>query len=191
MIAVLFARQDSIYKTLPGLDVYDKERDALNYKGGSPVIAHPPCRGWGRLRRFAKPEPGETELAIWAIEQVRQWGGVLEHPETSLLWRHLDLPLGSKSDSYGGFTLSIDQHWFGHRARKRTWLYICGIDPADIPPYPLRFELITHGVGSVVRKGHLSFKPKISKPEREHTPLELAKWLIELTIKIQTNGKRI
>lgn len=179
MVAILFARQDSIYKTLPGVEVYDKERNALTFKGGCPVVAHPPCRGWGRLRAFAKPEPGELDLAIWAVGQVRKWGGVLEHPESSLLWWRMDLPKGKQIDEFGGFTLSIDQFWFGHRARKRTWLYVCGIKPAEIPAMPLKFDLITHVVSSV-KKGHKSYKPGITHAEREHTPLDLAKWLVEL-----------
>lgn len=72
MIAILFARSDSIYKTIPGVDVYDKERNALSFTGGCPVVAHPPCRGWGRLRKFSNPEPGELDLAIWAVSQVRE-----------------------------------------------------------------------------------------------------------------------
>jgi len=32
-VAVLFARADSIYKTLPGVEVYDMERDARTYAG--------------------------------------------------------------------------------------------------------------------------------------------------------------
>ena len=43
-VAVLFARADSIYKTLPGCDVYDIKRDARTWPGGCPVVAHPPCR---------------------------------------------------------------------------------------------------------------------------------------------------
>lgn len=53
-IAVLFARQDSIYKTLPGCDVWDIERDARKWPGGCPVVAHPPCRAWGRLRLYGQ-----------------------------------------------------------------------------------------------------------------------------------------
>lgn len=52
-VAVLFARADSIYKGLPGVDVYDADRDARTFPGGCPVVAHPPCRAWavsGRLR---------------------------------------------------------------------------------------------------------------------------------------------
>lgn len=91
----------------------------------------------------------------------------------------MDLPKGKQVDEFGGFTLSIDQSWFGHRARKRTWLYVCGIKPAEIPAMPLKFDAITHVVSSV-KKGHRAYKPSITHAEREHTPLELAKWLVEL-----------
>lgn len=86
MIAVLFARADSAYKTLPGCDVYDIERDARTWRGGCPAVAHPPCRAWGQFHFFAKPRPDEKELALWAVEQVRRWGGVLEHPAQSAMW---------------------------------------------------------------------------------------------------------
>jgi hypothetical protein len=126
-VAVLFARSDSIYRTLPGCDVWDAERDALRWPGGAPVVAHPPCRAWGSLRHFAKPEPGERELAVWAVDRVREWGGVLEHPQASRLWPELGLPCPRKRerDSWGGWTLPIWQSWWGHRADKATrhrWL---------------------------------------------------------------------
>lgn len=74
--AVLFARSDSHYKALFGTDVWDIERDARKWPGGAPVVAHPPCRAWGRLRQFAKPRKGERLLATWSVRQVRQWGGL-------------------------------------------------------------------------------------------------------------------
>lgn len=74
-VSVLFARGDSNYKTLPGCDVWDEERDAMTWPGGSAVVAHPPCRAWGRMRTFAKPRPGEKDLARFAVAQVREWGG--------------------------------------------------------------------------------------------------------------------
>ena len=85
-VAVLFARSDSVYKTLPGCDVYDMERDARIYDGPHPVVAHPPCRAWGRLRVFASPRPDERNLARLAVAMVREFGGVLEHPAGSTLW---------------------------------------------------------------------------------------------------------
>ena len=38
-IAVLFARADSVYKTLPDCDVWDIDRDARRWPGGGPVVA--------------------------------------------------------------------------------------------------------------------------------------------------------
>ena len=84
-VAVLFARADSIYKTMPECDVYDIERDARTWPGGCPVVAHPPCRAWGKLFYFAKPRAGEKELGPFAANQVRRFGGVLEHPKDSKL----------------------------------------------------------------------------------------------------------
>lgn len=177
MITVLFARADSIYKALPGCDVYDADRDATTWPGGTTVIAHPPCRAWGRLRTFARPEPGEKELALWAVEQVRKWGGVLEHPAHSTLWPAAGLPRPGTRDQYGGWTLPIYQHWWGHRAEKSTWLYIVGCEPSRIPDMPIRLDEPTHVVQSRKRA---DYRPHISKAEREHTPVELAMWLCEL-----------
>jgi hypothetical protein len=101
-VAVLFARQDSSYKRIPGCDVYDLERDARNYDGPLPVVAHPPCRAWGRLRRFANPRPDERNLARLAVALVREFGGVLEHPAGSLLWQSQRLPALGQRESWGG-----------------------------------------------------------------------------------------
>ena len=177
MIAVLFARHDSIYKSLPDCDVWDSERDALRWPGGSPLIAHPPCRSWGRLRHFAKPVEGERDLALWAVQQVRTYGGVLEHPAASRLWTEAGLPLPGRRDSSDGWTLGIAQYWFGHRAEKRTWLYIHGCEPAALPTLPFRLGEATHVVQSSKRLG---YRPHISKAEREHTPLALACWLVHV-----------
>jgi len=77
-VAVLFARADSVYKTIPGCDVWDIERDARRWPGGCSVVAHPPCRAWGRLRTFANPRKGERLLATWAVRQVRKWGSMTD-----------------------------------------------------------------------------------------------------------------
>lgn len=182
-VAILFARADSVYKTLPGCDVWDIERDARKWPGGLPVVAHPPCRAWGGLSHMAKPRPDEKELAPWAIQQVRAHGGVLEHPRKSKLWAELSLPAPGKIDSFGGFTLPIWQYWWGHRARKATFLYICGIGPRQVPPIPLILGDAEFVVGTSGRRNdgtRALSRPEISKPEREHTPLALAEWLVEL-----------
>lgn len=177
-IAVLFARADSIYKTMPECDVYDIERDARTWPGGCPVVAHPPCRAWGRLRTFAKPHKGERLLATWSVRQVRKYGGVLEHPATSLLWCRAGLPEQGRRDKYGGWTIGIHQNQWGHRAQKATLLYIVGCEPCDIPDMPpLVLGEASHVIQS--RKRH-DYRPHVTKAEREHTPPMLAAWLVEL-----------
>lgn len=181
-VAALFVRRDSVYKSL-GVDSWDADRNALLWPGGSPIIAHPPCRSWGQLSHMAKPEEGEKELAIWAIGLIRRWGGVLEHPRASKLWKELRLPLGEERDEFGGFTMSVDQSWWGHRARKTTLLYICGCERNEVPAIPLNFTPPTHVISSEIRKGQPGWKPRVTKREREATPSDFAKWLIELAMK--------
>jgi hypothetical protein len=192
MVAVLFARADSVYKTIPGCDVYDIDRDARNYAGALPVIAHPPCRAWGAMRTFAKPRPDEKDLAIFAVDQVRRYGGVLEHPKRSLLWPTVGLPgPGCGRDRFGGWTLPIFQNSFGHRAEKATLLYIVGCAPIDIPEMPIVLGDATHVIarqgtrpdGTRKRKGDRDWRPEVSKAEREHTPPALAAWLYALALR--------
>ncbi len=187
-VAVLFARADSNYKAMPGCDVFDIERDARTFAGGVPIVAHPPCRAWGRLRTFARPRPDEKALAIFAVSQVRAFGGVLEHPKGSTLWPAAGLPAPGQRDEFGGWTLPIFQSWWGHRAEKATLLYIVGCEPADLPAMPMLLGDATHVVsgsgrrrdGGRLRQGDRGWRPEITKHEREHTPPALAAWLVEV-----------
>jgi hypothetical protein len=123
MITALFVREDSIYKSFQ-IDCFDSQRDAKTFNGNNPVIAHPPCRAWGRLSQFAKPRPDEKELALFAVEVVRKNGGVLEHPYGSALWDVAKLPYPGNIDDFGGYTLCVNQSWWGHKAQKKnTSLY--------------------------------------------------------------------
>lgn len=190
--AVLFARSDSIYKSIPELDVYDIERDARNYAGQYPVIAHPPCRGYGRLRKFARPRPDELQLGLFAVEQVRLKGGVLEHPECSTLWEVCDMPKPSAGeivfDEFGGWTLAIAQYWFGHRAYKKTWLYICGVNPKEIPDIPLVLGEAPCVIGSSLHTaGAVRRREEITRSEREHTPAQFAHWLVDLVGRVNVS----
>jgi len=178
-VAVLFARRDSVYKTLAGCDVYDIDRDARSWEGGCPVVAHPPCRAWGQLRHFAKPRPGERRLTIWALSQVRRFGGVLEHPYQSQIFARQDMPAPGERDEFGGWLMPITQHWFGHKAEKKTRLYICGVDPGCVPSFPLRLGHATHMIGTPRGLNGLR-KLECPKPDREHTPPLLAQWLVDL-----------
>lgn len=165
MTAVLCTRADSVYLSL-GADCFDLARDARSYTGTAPVVAHPPCRAFGKLAHMAKPRHDEKLVGFWCLETVRAFGGVLEHPAHSSLF-----PRGLRPgmrDSLGGWLLPIRQQWFGHPARKDTWLYVMGCDPADVPPIPLVLGEASRTVESQHRAA------------REKTPIELALWLLDL-----------
>lgn len=186
-VAVLFARADSIYKTMPGCDVWDIERDARQYRGGMPIVAHPPCRAWGVLRHMAKPRVGERELALWAVCMVRIWGGVIEHPAGSLLWREAALPEPGQRDGWGGWTLQAPQYWWGHRCEKETRFYVAGCEPAAAPTIPMRMGHPTHVITQGLRMGEPGWRPRVPNWEREATPPDLAAWLVELARKCKGN----
>ncbi|MGV1035364.1 MAG: hypothetical protein ACOYBP_09155 [Microbacteriaceae bacterium] len=181
-VAALFVRSDSFYKSMPGVDCWDIERDARKWPGGSPVVAHPPCRAWGKLRAFAKPRHDEKELAFFAIEQVRRFGGVLEHPRGSSLWQVAGLPspVAGMVDDFGGWTLPVFQCWFGHRAEKSTLLYIVGCVPRDLPAIPIRLGEASHVVGLWSGRDKGNWRKSITKAEREHTPPDFARWLVDV-----------
>lgn len=186
MTPILFARRDSIYKKIHGTDVYDIDRDARTWPGGAPGVYHPPCRAWGRLRQFSKPRPDERALATWSVDQIRKYGGVLEHPAASSLWREYGLPRpGEGRDAWGGWSLDVNQNWWGHKATKRTWLYVCGCEPKDMPQLPYVLGEGTHIVASSRRydkegRRVKHWKKELSKAAREATPIDFAHWLIEL-----------
>lgn len=176
-VPVLFTQPRSVYDLL-GCDTYNLARSAYSFQDNRPVIAHPPCRLWSRLRKFSTAPRCEMLTAIWAVYVIRQNGGVLEHPAASALWPFMQLPLPGHYDSYGGYSISINQHWFGHKARKNTLLYIKGVPLQHLPSIPLNFDAVTHCVSSSKKK--LSRLPALSKKERSATPLAFAKWLIQV-----------
>jgi hypothetical protein len=46
MIAALYVETNGAYWDLPGVDPWDETRDARQYDGPHPVVAHPPCQRW-------------------------------------------------------------------------------------------------------------------------------------------------
>lgn len=165
-VAALYVRGDGHYTSSRGVEPWTEARDATRYKGPWPVIAHPPCAPWGRYRTIA-PTRQRADLAVRAVDQVRWFGGVLEHPAESRLWAARDMPRpGEAADQWGGWTLLIRQSWWGHRAPKPTWLYIVGRRdvPALPPPAP--------DPGGRIED--------MSERDRELTPAALADWLISL-----------
>jgi hypothetical protein len=196
-VAALFCLPDSIYKTMPGVDVWDAERDAMLWPGGCPVVAHPPCRLWGRLRHFSTAPESELELARQSVAWVRQWGGILEHPSGSRLWKDQQMPRpGEQPDQWGGWSISVDQLWWGHPCRKATWLYIVGVAPSALPRLPDALShtvtrTIQHPLKSRRRGGGLVETCEVlavSKRDRSATPPAFAAWLVELARRSEAMG---
>jgi hypothetical protein len=165
-IAILCAAKNSIYKSLPGVDVYDHERDARTFCNSNPVICHPPCRSWSAfMSHFAKPSKGERDLAYFCAEKTLINGGVLEHPAHS---KFVNL---FKSDKRFQIN-TIYQEWFGYPIRKATWL----LTPAGYRLPELPFELkAQHRPGD---QKHLF--EQMSHYQRHATTEQFANWLIEL-----------
>lgn len=167
-VSVLFTRSDSCYIDLAA-DCWDITRDARSYTGPGPVVCHPPCRGWGRLRHWAKPRPDEKALALFAVECVRKYGGILEHPYGSTLWPAAGLPKpGFGPDEWGGWTLLVEQGWWGHPAPKPTYLYIVGVTRTQIGELPVQ---VHRAEGRTL---------ELSPADRERTPPEFAKFLLHV-----------
>lgn len=184
-VAALFVRADSVYKSMRGVDAWDMERDAMTYVGTSAVVAHPPCRRWSMINgvvlsryphkaaEFAWGNDGGT--FAFALDTVRRCGGVLEHPACSRAFAHYGLSkIGRGPDEFGGWSCEVRQVDFGHRAEKRTWLYIVGVHPDELPPLPPRGD----ATALVVRMPECRAVELMGKAEREHTPPAFAEWLV-------------
>lgn len=136
MIAALYVLPKGPYFGLSDVDPWDETRDARLYAGPWPVVAHPPCARWGRYYWGGPGWKGPRKVLgddggcfAAALNAVRQWGGVLEHPADSRAWAAHGLIGPSKSGGWfaagdlRGWTCAVDQGHYGHRARKWTWLY--------------------------------------------------------------------
>lgn len=135
-VAALYVETNGAYFGLPGVDAWDEQRDARLYDGPYPVVAHPPCKTWSIMSQcrpeIARGDDGGCFRA--ALDAVRKFGGVLEHPAYSRAWSHFGLApprlhgwTGTLLD--GGWTCAVDQAHYGHRANKWTWLYYVGPEP--------------------------------------------------------------
>jgi len=136
-VAALFVDPRGVYSGLPDVDVWDEARDARLYAGPWPVVAHPPCSRWCRLAGLVEARWGHRRgedggCFASALQSVRRWGGVLEHPAYSDAWAVFGLP--SPPTRHGGWIRGIDGGWachveqsrYGHPAKKATWLYAFG-----------------------------------------------------------------
>lgn len=164
-ISVLCTTTNSVYEKL-GLDCYDQKRNARTFTAENPVIAHPPCRGYSAfMRHWAKPRPGEKDLALFCAEQIARFGGVLEHPAYSRF-----VSLFKHSDKWKIET--VYQEWFDYPIRKATWLLM----PSHyvLPELPFRLE------PDWIPGEQKRIFENMSHKQRHETTESFAKWLIEL-----------
>lgn len=184
----LFTMEGSVYASLE-IECFDEKRDARTYSGTSPVIAHPPCQLWGKMAivNFSRwggehNRPGnDGGCFAFAKAAVDRCGGVLEHPAQSYAWpaHGLHKPVQGKWSKSGiGWVCEVWQSAYGHRANKKTWLYYVG----DNPPIPVRTETPSgsHQIGFQDQRGKSRNKPTLSRKEANATPVEFAKYLINL-----------
>lgn len=144
MIAALYVETDGCYFGVPGVDPWDQARDARLYAGPHPVVAHPPCQRWGRFWHGSTRKPHQFELGDdggcfeAALDAVRQWGGVLEHPCDSRAWGFFGLNPPQRFAGWRpagdcrGWTCYVEQGHYGHMSRKPTWLYACRVDLPEL-----------------------------------------------------------
>ena len=169
IVAALYIDPEGPYVGLEGVEAWDLARDARQYRGPWPVVAHPPCKRWGNYwmgspssqKRFHRgDDDGCFAAALWA---VRTFGGVIEHPADSSAWDWFGLftppRLGwgwSTADRFGGRSCAVTQGRYGHVARKLTWLY------AVLPSYPILDwrESDTTGTVELMRKSQRHITPK-------------------------------
>jgi len=200
MIAALYVMPDGPYANLPHVDMWDAARDARTYAGPWPVVAHPPCERWGRYwsggpmlagTPHAKQLGDDDGCFAAAIAAVRRWGGVLEHPEGSHAWRHCGLIAPPRSGAWvvadweGGWTCCVEQGAYGHRARKATWLYACGVDIPSLnwgraPGDFVRLDDGFHSKEERARAIKTGICQRLSKRQRAATPTAFRDLLISI-----------
>lgn len=207
-VAALFVDPRGIYSGRLNVDAWDIERDARLYRGPWPVVAHPPCKRWGRYwsggpsvktKRHKGDDDGCFAAALWA---VRTFGGVIEHPEASHAWAWFGLPRPERSggwnaaDAFGGRSCCVEQGHYGHRARKATWLYLApgiwGIRPEEFtwgPSTGLRLDAGFHSAEERAAAGeHGRDSNRITPKEAMSTPQPFAERLINICWRAVANA---
>jgi hypothetical protein len=190
-VAALYVDPRGPYPSMLGVDCWDEARDARNYAGPHPVVAHPPCGRWCRLAKFCEARHGlrvgdDGGCFRSALDSVMAWGGILEHPAFTLAWRAHGLiapkPGAGWQRTTGGYWVAdVVQAAWGHVATKQTWLLFRG----DAPPAGTRWErpkgsmVIGHYTrqadGTIYRRS----QDRIHDKRAIHTPPRFAEFLVE------------
>jgi hypothetical protein len=201
-VAALFVETDGSYFGLKDVDPWDYRRDARKYPGPFPVVAHPPCQRWGKFwagaplvikRTGTRKRKGDDDGCFSsAVESLRRWGGILEHPLHSHAWAAFGLnqpPLHGgwiTADFYGGWTCAVEQGRYGHYARKPTMLLAYrtilpelrwGVSKAQLDP-----ELVARiGEPAARRRGEVCSRGGgTDSTERISTPTEFRDLLLSM-----------
>lgn len=201
MIAALFVDPRGAYADVHGVELWDEARDARLYPGPHPVVAHPPCERWGRywgggpmLARTPRQKRLGDDGGCFAaaIDAVRKWGGVLEHPEASHAWRAFGLLPPPRwggwvsAGDFCGWTCCVEQGHYGHRSRKATWLYAAGVDGLPSLRWgpsaaSVRLDEGFHSSEERRRAVRLGARARLGRRERSATPPAFRDVLIDLT----------
>lgn len=128
-VSILCVAPKSNYNLIPNLDLWPAERDAYNFKSTNPVITHAPCQQWSRLKHMAIQDSRQKDLAYFCWEVVNKNGGIFEHPAHSSFFKAVNADKKK--------IICVDQHWWGFRLKKPTWLYFHNCKPAA---HPLNFN---------------------------------------------------
>jgi hypothetical protein len=122
------------------------------------------------MRSFSKENKAEKDLAMFCLDKVKSNGGILEHPAGSQFWKVAHV---SRLN-----IISINQHWFGFPAQKRTWLYFYDVEPLS---YPLNFNTPLKTVS------------QLHSAARSLQPLSLCRYLVasvEYSINTKINNQK-
>ncbi|HMG21746.1 MAG TPA: hypothetical protein VK607_10530 [Kofleriaceae bacterium] len=200
MIAALFVEPMGVYagdlfSPLADVELWTEARDARLYPGPHPVVAHPPCARWCAMAGLVEYLHGRKRgddggCFEFALAAVRRWGGVLEHPAFSHAWDAFDLPVPdpagwwTPTDAHGGAACQVEQGHYGHRARKRTWLYAVRTTRPELlwgPAQAARWVTYTAKDSGIPNP-----KPGIHKRERSATPPAFRDVLLQLARSVAT-----
>jgi hypothetical protein len=193
MVAALYVDPKGVYAGLPDVDLWDEARDARLYAGPWPVVAHPPCQKWCQLAplnasRLEGDHVGDDGGCFAAaLEAVRAFGGVLEHPAYSLAWSHFRLPRPGRSGWTSafddtGYTTELSQVAYAHAARKRTWLYAVGCDlPALNWSEPAAtMQVSALGMTRTRHQSRFTYAEGLNKNKSDYTPPAFRDVLLEM-----------
>lgn len=198
MIAALFVQRGGVYWDLDDVDPWDQERDARLYPGPWPVVAHPPCSRWCRLAGLVEARWGHKRgedggCFASALDSVRRWGGVLEHPAYSDAWAAFSLPVPPRSGGWvrgidGGWACHIEQGRYGHVAKKATWLYAYGV--GELPSLEWGSDPDSKSTALVSWCGNhtkaFDTRPRVGKAAAARTPLPFRDLLLDIARSVAT-----